>query len=124
MKLIKKKNILQKKLNILIMGFSFKENCPDIRNTQIINIYKKFKKLKFNVDVYDPIADKKNTKLEYNLNLINKPIKRKYHAVILAVAHDEFKKIKINEIRKFGKKNVIVYDVKNLFNYHEVDGSL
>ena len=44
--------------------------------------------------------------------------------MILAVAHDEFKKIKINEIRKFGKKNVIVYDVKNLFNYHEVDGSL
>jgi len=106
------------------MGFTFKENCPDIRNTQIINIYEKFKKLKFNVDIYDPIADKKNTKLEYNLNLINKPIKRKYHVVILAVAHDEFKKIKINEIRKFGKKNVIVYDVKNLFNYHEVDGSL
>jgi len=124
MKLIKKKNILQKNLNILIMGFTFKENCPDIRNTQIINIYEKFKKLKFNVDIYDPIADKKNTKLEYNLNLINKPIKRKYHVVILAVAHDEFKKIKINEIRKFGKKNVIVYDVKNLFNYHEVDGSL
>ena len=111
-------------LNILIMGFTFKENCPDIRNTQIFGLFKKFKKFKFNVDVYDPNADSNSTKKEYNINLIDKPTLGKYHAIILAVAHDQFKKFSIGKIRKLGKKNVVVFDIKHMFKSSEVDGSL
>jgi len=111
-------------LNILIMGFTFKENCPDIRNTQIFNLVKKFRKLKLNIDIYDPNADSDLTKKEYNMSLIEKPISGKYHAIILAVAHDQFKKFSIGKIRKLGKKNVVVFDIKHMFKSSEVDGSL
>ena len=61
---------------------------------------------------------------EHNINLVNKPISGKYDAIILAVAHDEFKKLSLNEIKKFGKKNSIIYDIKYLLNYDEVDGRI
>jgi len=122
--LLKNKNNNINDLNILIMGFTFKENCPDIRNTQIFKLYKNLKKFKFNVDVYEPNADSGSTKKEYNINLIDKPLLGKYHAIIVAVAHNEFKKLSISQIRKLGKKNVIVYDIKSMFDPSEVDGSL
>ena len=124
MKLIKNRYKKIFKLNILVMGFTFKENCPDIRNTQVFNLVKKLKKLNLNVDIYDPIADKDLTKKEYKINLINSPIAGKYHAIILAVAHDQFKKFSIKQIRKLGKKNVIIYDIKHMFKSIDVDGSL
>ena len=81
-------------------------------------------RLKLNVDVYDPNADYDATKKIYKINLIDKPTTGKYHAIIVAVAHNESKKLSINKIKKLGKKNVIVYDIKNIFKSTEVDGGL
>ena len=123
-KLMTKKNILIPKSNILIMGITFKENCPDYRNTQVIDLVKEFKKYSCNVDVYDPWVSPKFIADEYNISLIDEPIKEKYDAIILAVAHDKFKLLSENLIRSYGKSNHILYDIKYLLKSNESDGRL
>jgi UDP-N-acetyl-D-galactosamine dehydrogenase len=119
-KMIKKK-INIKKANILIMGFTFKENCPDIRNTKILDLIKGINKYNSNIDVYDPWANKKKVKNNCGINLISRPHKAKYHAIILAVAHDDFKKLSLKQIRSLGKKKHIIYDLKNLLQFKEIN---
>ena len=109
------RNINLQKVNILIMGFTFKENCSDIRNTKIIDLIKGIKKFNENIDVYDPWANKKDVKNDYGLNLINQPIKGKYSAIVFAVAHDSFAKYTKNKIRSLVKNNHIIYDLKYMF---------
>jgi UDP-N-acetyl-D-galactosamine dehydrogenase len=123
-KLMIKKHISIKNSNILIMGFTFKENCPDIRNTQVVSLVQGFKTLNLNIDIYDPWADKDKAIEEYNIELIDRPINNKYDAIILAVAHDEFKRLTLNQIRKFGKKKHVIYDIKYLLDTDKVDGQL
>ena len=123
-KLMIKRHISIKNSNILIMGFTFKENCPDIRNTQVVSLVQGFKTLNLNIDIYDPWADKDKAIEEYNIELIDRPINNKYDAIILAVAHDEFKKLTLNQIRKFGKKKHVIYDIKYLLDTDKVDGQL
>ena len=92
-KLMIDKGISIKGSNTLVLGITFKEeNCPDIRNSRVIDIIKEFKTYKVNIDVYDPWADKDTVKQEYNLNLINNAslLKRNYDAIVLAVSHKEF----------------------------------
>ena len=110
--------------NILIMGLSFKENCPDIRNSRIMDLVFEFKDLNSNVDVYDPWVDKKQAENEYSIKLIDSPINGKYDAILLAVAHDEFKALTLSQIKVFGKRNYVLYDIKYLLKSHEVDGRL
>ena len=110
--------------NILIMGLTFKENCPDIRNTRIIDLVSEFEDFKCNVDVYDPWVDKERAVHEYNIKPINTPIKGRYDAILLAVSHDEFKALTVEEIRGFGKTKHVLYDVKYLLKEHESDGRL
>ena len=90
-KLMTKKRIQIAKANILIMGLTFKENCPDYRNTRVIDLIKEFKNFSCNVDVYDPWVNKKLVADEYKFDPISKPIKGNYDAIVLAVAHDKFK---------------------------------
>ncbi len=123
-KLMKKKKIKIEKANILIMGIAFKENCPDYRNTQVIDLVKEFKKYSCNVDVYDPWVSKKLVAEEYNISLIDEPMKEKYDAIILAVAHDKFRLLSENLIRSYGKSNHILYDIKYLLKSNESDGRL
>ena len=123
-KLMKKKKIKVEKANILIMGIAFKENCPDYRNTQVIDLVKKFKSFSCNVDVYDPWVNKKHVADEYKIDPINEPIKGKYDAIVLAVAHDEFKLLSKDLIRSYGKSNHILYDIKYLLKSNESDGRL
>lgn len=123
-KLMAKKKIELLKSNILIMGFSFKENCPDHRNTRVIDLVKSFKNLGCNVDVYDPWVDKKKVINEYRIELIDKPINDTYDVIVMAVAHDEFKLLNEKQIRSFGKNNHILYDIKYLLNETESDGRL
>ena len=104
----------------LIMGFGFKENCSDTRNTKVIDIFNFLKSKKIKVDIFDPLVDFNQTKENYNLNLINKPKLNKYDSIIIAVSHDYFKKLGINKIKKFGKKKSIIFDLKNLFNNHKL----
>jgi UDP-N-acetyl-D-glucosamine/UDP-N-acetyl-D-galactosamine dehydrogenase len=110
--------------NILIMGLTFKENCPDLRNTRIVDLVEEFKGFNCNVDVYDPWADKDQAVHEYNIKPIDKPIKGKYDAILLAVAHDQFKSLSEVSIRAYGKDSHVLYDIKYLLKSNEVDGRL
>ena len=123
-KLMTKKKIHVADANILIMGLTFKEDCPDIRNTKVVDIVKEFKTFECNVDVYDPWVDKSEAFNEYGINPINKPMHSRYDAIIIAVAHKEFKNMSADEIRALGKKNSVIFDIKHLLDENEVDGRL
>ena len=123
-KLMNDKNIKIQNSNILIMGMSFKENCPDIRNTRVIDIINEMNMNNCNVDVIDPWVKKDSIESEDFFNFIDYPINGKYDCVILAVAHEEFIKMDLNHIRSFAKKKSVIYDVKYLFDKSQVDGRL
>jgi UDP-N-acetyl-D-glucosamine/UDP-N-acetyl-D-galactosamine dehydrogenase len=123
-KLMIKKRIRLADANVLIMGLTFKENCPDLRNTRVIDLVSEFEKFNCNVDVYDNWADKDEAYNEFGLSLVSKPINSNYDAIVLAVAHNEFKKMTLKQIKKFGKDSHIIYDVKYLFEADQVDGRL
>ena len=125
-KLMNKKGIMVKDANILILGITFKENCPDIRNTKIVDIYHTLQEYTNNITIYDPWADKTNIYNEYGINIKNSnydSLKGIYDVVILGVAHNEFKDKNIRELLK--NPNIgIVYDVKGVLNKEVIDGRL
>ena len=123
-KLMKNKNIDIVNSNILIMGLAFKENCPDIRNTRVIDIITKFQENKCNVDIYDPWVDQNQAIKEYGLKLLDFPKSGNYDAIIIAVSHNIFKDISVNKISSFCKKKHILYDVKSILSIKDVDGRL
>lgn len=107
--------------NILIMGLTFKENCPDLRNTRVIDIVHELKEYNTNVDVYDPWVNPEEAQAEYGITPINSLTENHYDAIILAVSHEQFKNMGINSIRKLGKKAHILYDLKYVFTADDVD---
>ena len=120
------KNMLHKRIqvegaNVLIMGLTFKENCPDLRNTKIIDIVSELKEYNINVDITDPWCSSEQAEHEYNLTLTEKPETGKYDAIILAVAHNEFKVMGVEEIRKLGKSQHVLYDLKYILPKESVD---
>ncbi len=123
-KVMTKKRIHVVDAHILVMGLTFKENCPDLRNTGIINLIHAFADFNCHVDVYDPWVDKVAANNEYGITPIDCPINGKYDAILLAVAHDEFKRLSAQQIRAFGKQNHVLYDIKYLLQANEVDGRL
>jgi len=123
-KLMIKKDIIIDGAQILIMGLTFKENCPDIRNTRVIDLISAFQGFNCSVDVFDPWVDKEESFEEYGVRPIKSPINGKYDAVVLAVAHDEFKALSLEKIRAFGKDNNVIYDIKYLLKANETDGRL
>ncbi len=120
-KLMLKKGIQVLGSNILMLGFTFKENCPDVRNTKVVDIYKALKEYNLNITVYDPWANPEIAKHEYGIDITNELPKDKYDTVILAVAHNEFKEL---NIKSFGNDNHVIYDVKGMMRKEEVDGRL
>jgi UDP-N-acetyl-D-galactosamine dehydrogenase len=112
---------------VLVLGITFKENCPDIRNSRVIDVIRELQEFGINVDVYDPWADKEEVKREYNIELIdNEKLKMEnYDGVVLAVAHKEFRELesKIKEI-KSKNNNLVVYDIKGFFDKSIVDRRL
>ena len=123
-KIMTKKNIEIDGATILILGLSFKENCPDLRNTRVLDLVEEFKKINCKVDIYDPWVDKNESLNEYGIKPIEKPLKKNYDAIVLAVAHDIFKKLSLTQIKAFGKVNHVIYDIKYLFDASAVDGRL
>lgn len=105
---------------VLVLGITFKENCPDIRNSRVIDVVNEFRDFSCKVDVYDPWADHAEVKHEYSVNLIDKPSEN-YDAVVLAVAHDQFKQ---TDIRAFGHDKSVFYDIKGLLDKSLVDERL
>jgi len=123
-KLMTKKRINLVDANVLIMGLAFKENSPDIRNSGVARLVTTLESFNCTVHVYDPLIDKAEAKKEFNIDLLSKPDLSKYDAIILAVAHDEFKALSLKEIKSYGTPNHVLYDVKYLFDESEVDGRL
>ncbi len=110
--------------NVLVLGITFKENCPDIRNSKVIDIIRELKDFGCNIDIYDPWADSKEVKHEYGLDLINdySSIKdKKYHGIVLAVSHDQFKELDFKELRNNG---AVIYDVKGIVQRDKIDNRL
>ncbi|EXB72348.1 Vi polysaccharide biosynthesis UDP-N-acetylglucosamine C-6 dehydrogenase TviB [Acinetobacter sp. 230853] len=106
---------------ILVMGLSFKENCPDIRNTKIVDMVKTLKEYDLDLDIYDPWVNIEEAKHEYGLTPITHLQEHHYDAVILAVAHDEFKSMSINEFKALSKENYVLYDLKYILDAQESD---
>ena len=105
---------------VLVLGITFKENCPDIRNSRVIDIIDELKQFGCKVDVYDPWADPDEVKHEYQINMLDKPeSKIGYDAIVLAVAHDKFKEMDMNSLKN---GHTIVYDVKGILQ--DSDGRL
>ena len=119
--LMEEKKIPVPNSNILILGITFKENCSDIRNTKVIDVYKELKKHKANIDIYDPWANKNQVKKEFGINLLDSINNKKYNAVVLTVAHKEFRDINFVKLKK---ENVVIYDTKAFIDRNLVDGRL
>lgn len=109
---------------VLVMGVTFKENCPDIRNTRVVDIVRELRNMDVNVDIHDPWADAGDVTHEYGFELTDQPAKQTYDAVVVAVAHREFQAMGMDAVRGLCKPQHIVYDVKYAFAADEADGRL
>jgi UDP-N-acetyl-D-galactosamine dehydrogenase len=109
---------------VLVLGLTFKENCPDLRNTRVVDIVAEFKDYGITCDVYDPWINPAEARHEYGIEVIDQPREAAYDAVILAVAHRQFRDLGVARIRGFGKPEAVLYDVKQLFPKDQVDGRL
>ena len=106
---------------VLVLGLTFKENCPDLRNTRVIDVVRELQDYEIQVDVHDPWVNGDQAQHEFGLDLVQKPLDHTYDGIILAVAHDEFKEMGAKAIRKLGKDNHVLYDLKNVFDLQESD---
>lgn len=121
-KLMNKKGVIVKDSKILLLGITFKENCPDIRNTKIVDIYHTLQEYTNNITIYDPWANKEEVKHEYQIEITNTlNTAEKYDAIVLGVAHKEFLNI---DIKTLLNENGVVYDVKGVLDRNIIDGRL
>lgn len=116
-----KRRIQIENANVLVMGMTFKENCPDIRNTKVIDSILKLKEYDMNVDVYDPWVNVEGAQHEYGITPVSAPVPGKYDAIILAVAHREFREIGVAGVRSFGKERHVLFDLKYVLPKDAVD---
>ncbi len=110
--------------NVLVLGLTFKENCPDIRNTRVIDLIQEFTQYNATVDVYDPEANREEALEIYDIELVEHPHPNHYEAIILCVAHQHFLDMNIQKLKSFGRDSCILYDVKSVLPKEHVDGRL
>ena len=122
--LMLQKEIEPSKSKALLLGFAFKPNCPDSRNTKVIDLYHQLIKHDCKVDIYDPWNDKASVKKDYNIDLIKYPKEKSYDVVIIAVGHEEFRLMGLQTIKSFCKTKNVIFDLTYLFKEKEVDGRL
>ena len=120
-KCMNKKGVMVKDAQILILGITFKENCPDIRNTKVVDIYHTLAEYTNNIVVYDPWADAQHIRQEYGIDVLDELPEGKFDAVILAVAHNEYLHLNVESLIK---ENGVVYDVKGILPRNIIDGRL
>ncbi len=113
------------KSRILVLGFTFKENCPDVRNTRVIDVVQELRSYGAAVDVYDPWADPATVRHEYGLDLLRRaPARGRYDGIVVAVAHQQFRDLSVRQIRSWGRPRHVLYDIKSLLPAAEVDARL
>ena len=123
-RLMLKKQIQVLGANVLVLGLTFKENCPDLRNTKVIDVINELQEMDINVDVYDPWIDKAEAKKEYKLSVLEALPTTGYDAVVLAVSHKEFVQLTQTELKALGKEKSVLFDIKSLYPKEWVDGRL
>ncbi|EXJ15088.1 Vi polysaccharide biosynthesis UDP-N-acetylglucosamine C-6 dehydrogenase TviB [Imhoffiella purpurea] len=123
-KLMTRRGCLKRDCKVLILGLTFKENCPDLRNTRVIDILAELGDYGIACDVHDPWANPAEAEHEYGIRPIAEPREASYDAIVLAVAHRQFAEMGVERIRALGKPDAILYDVKQLFPREAVDGRL
>lgn len=106
---------------VLVLGFTFKENCPDLRNTKVVDIVRELGEYNVEVDVFDPWIDSTEAESEYGIKPVAEPGAASYDAIVIAVAHKQFKELGVNGIREFGKANHVLYDLKYVLNADQSD---
>ena len=106
---------------VLIMGLTFKENCPDLRNTRIVDIVRELAEYNIAVDVFDPWVSSSEAQHEYGITPVSEPAINAYDGIVLAVAHDQFRSMGAAHIRQYGKLEHILYDLKYLLSSEESD---
>ena len=119
-----KRRIHVEDANVLLMGLTFKENCPDLRNTRVVDMVGEFLNYGANVDVFDPWVNRAEAEHEYGITPVAEPAAGKYEAIVLTVAHDQFKAMGIEAIRKLGRRDCVIYDIKYILPLEAVDGRL
>jgi UDP-N-acetyl-D-glucosamine/UDP-N-acetyl-D-galactosamine dehydrogenase len=123
-RLMTERRIMVGNSRVLILGLAFKENCPDLRNSKVVDIVDELKRFNVNVDVYDPWVDADAAHHEYGIRPVKMPKGAAYDAIVLAVGHDKFKAMGVRRIRRWGKTSHVLYDVKYLFATAQTDGRL
>jgi UDP-N-acetyl-D-galactosamine dehydrogenase len=109
---------------ILVLGLAFKENCPDLRNSKVVDVIRELSKFGAKVEVYDPWVNSQEAHKEYNLKPVRTLRRNRYDAAVLAVGHDEFKKLGAPAIRRLCRRNHVFYDIKYAFPVAQTDGRL
>ena len=120
-KTMMKKRIHVEGANVLVMGLTFKENCPDLRNTKVVDIVAELQEYNINVDIVDPWCSNDEAQHEYGLTLSQEPQQGDYDAIIMAVSHNEFKEMGVEKIRALGKPAHVLYDLKYVLDKESVD---
>lgn len=120
-KAMTKKNIQVNGANVLIMGLAFKENCPDVRNTKVVDIYRELLDYNCQVNIYDPWINSDEALHEYGVKVLHKLDDQKYDGIILAIAHNHFKEMGIERIRALGRSKNVLYDLKYVFSADQSD---
>ena len=120
-KAMTKKRIQVDGAKVLILGLTFKENCPDVRNTRVVDIYHELLAYNCQVEIYDPWIDANQAEHEYGVQMLSELDDQKYDGIILAVAHQQFKELGIEKIRSLGKPTQILYDLKYIFTAEQSD---
>ncbi len=121
LKTMMKRGIYIKDARVLVMGLTFKENCPDLRNTRVVDIVDELKEYGVNVDVYDPWVNKSEAQHEYEITPIEQPQQNTYDGIIIAVAHQQFVEMGAQTLHTLGKSEHILYDLKYILKQEEAD---
>jgi UDP-N-acetyl-D-galactosamine dehydrogenase len=123
-KLMIGRNIQPSGARVLMLGLTFKENCPDVRNTKVADVVRELKSFGCKVDVHDPWADAAETEHEYGISLVAAPKAGSYDAIVVAVAHKEYVELGASGIRNFGSPNTVIFDIKHVLPKGASDGRL
>jgi UDP-N-acetyl-D-galactosamine dehydrogenase len=109
---------------VLVMGLTFKEDCPDVRNTRVVDVVRELEKYGAKVDIHDPWVDAAEAEHEYGIKPVKRLRKGAYDAIVMAVAHRQFREMGLRKVRALGKRPHVLYDIKYVFRADEVDGRL